>query len=78
MTVRELRDTLDRAGIRPRAYDFDSSNRDEVYCLEETQGGWVVYYRERGIRRDEQLFSSEDEACKHILALLVRDPTTRL
>ena len=78
MTVHELRVTLDRVGIRERAYDFEGSNRAEVYCLDNVRGGWIVYHRERGIRRDERLFSSEDEACRHILDLLTRDPTTRV
>lgn len=78
MTVQELKVTLDRLGIRERAYDLDGSHRDEVYCLDQVSGGWVVYYRERGIRRDERLFSSEDEACRHILDLIAGDPTTRL
>lgn len=78
MTVQELRDALDRAGIRERAYDFEGSGRDEAYCLDTVQDGWLVYYRERGIRRDERLFSSEDGACRFFLELVMRDPTTRL
>jgi len=78
MTVQELRDVLTRVGIRERAYDFDGSSRDEVYCLDKApSGGWSVYYRERGIRREERRFSSEDEACRYVLELLMRDPTTR-
>ena len=78
MTVHELTEALRRGGIRERAYDLEGSNRDEVYCLDKVRAGWAVYYRERGIRRDEKLFLSEDEACRHILAVLMRDPTTRL
>ncbi len=78
MTLRELRDALKRAGIRERAYDIEESSRDEVYCVDRVRDGWVVYYRERGIRRDEEFFSSEDEACRSVLGQILRDPTTRM
>ena len=78
MTVQELKATLAGAGVKERAYDLDGSNRDEVYCLDQAPRGWAVYYRERGIRRDERLFASEDEACRYILDLITEDPTTRL
>lgn len=78
MRMRELKAALDQAGVRERAYDLEGSSKDEVYCLDKVQGSWVVYYRERGIRREERFFSSEDEACQYIFDLLIRDPTTRL
>jgi hypothetical protein len=46
--------------------------------MEETSSGWSVYYWERGLRSGEQAFGSEDEACRHLLDLLLRDSTTRI
>jgi len=78
MTRDELRRTLDTNGVHPNAYDFDKTQKDEVYCLEEHPTGWTVYYRERGIRRDERPFASEDDASAFFLDAVLRDPTTRL
>jgi hypothetical protein len=78
MTIQQLKEALDRAGVRDRAYDFDGSTKDEAYSLDKVQGGWLFYYRERGIRREERLFPSEDEACRFVLDLVTRDPTTRI
>jgi hypothetical protein len=77
MTLQELIDALSRQGVQPRAYDLEGTSRDEVYCLDNVHGKWIVYYRERGMRRDERVFSSEDEACCYLFELLMQDPTTR-
>jgi hypothetical protein len=79
-----LRKFLDREGIDPRAYGLDGpeglpvEDREERYFLDETPAGWSVYYWERGVRSGEQLFDSEQEACSHLIDLLLRDPTTRM
>jgi hypothetical protein len=79
-----LRDLLNRERIDPRAYGLDGSaglpvaDREERYFMEETTSGWSVYYWERGLRSGEQVFGSEDEACRHLLDLLLRDSTTRI
>ena len=62
MTREELRRELDANGVHADAYDFDKTQKDEVYCLEEHPAGWTVYYRERGLRRDERTFDSEHDA----------------
>ena len=77
MKVEELRQCLRQEGIDPAAYDLEGTQRDEVYCLEEIQGGWKYYYRERGLHRGERSFSSEDAACQFLLDRMLRDPTTR-
>lgn len=78
MTPDELRAKLDANGVDPNAYDFDQTQKDEVYCLERHSAGWTVYYRERSLHRDERTFASEQDACKFFLDLVLRDPTTRL
>jgi hypothetical protein len=37
----------------------------------------VASYSERGERRSETFFETEDEACSFLLLNLVSDPTTR-
>jgi hypothetical protein len=79
-----LRELLDRERIDPRAYGLDGpaglpvEDREERYFLEETLSGWSVYYWERGLRGAERSFDNEDEACRHLLGLLLGDSTTRV
>lgn len=78
MTRDELRRELDANGVHPDAYDFEKTQKGEVYCLEEHPAGWTVYYGERGLRRDERPFASEHDASSFFLDAVVREPTTRL
>ena len=79
-----LREFLDREQIDPRSYGLDGAaglsaqDREERYFLEEAPSGWSVYYSERGLRSGEQSFDTEDDACRHLLDLLLRDRTTRM
>jgi hypothetical protein len=79
-----LREVLDRERIDPRCHGLDGpaglpvEDREERYFMEETSSGWSAYYWERGFRSGEQAFGSEDEACRHLLDLLLRDSTTRI
>jgi hypothetical protein len=80
MTREELERRLVKEEVSPDAYDLTGSERHkfEAYCLERVENGWVVYYRERDIRRDERLFSFENDACLFLLDQILRDPTTRM
>lgn len=79
-----LREFLDREHIDPRSYGLDGTaglpaqDREERYFIEQSPSGWSVYYSERGLRSGEQSFHTEDEACNHLLELLLRDRTTRM
>ena len=73
-----LRELLDQENIDPAAYDIDyQAVADEAYVLEPSDGSFAVFYSERGLRRGERRFDTEDQACHHLLDLLLRDPTTR-
>ena len=79
-----LQESLDRERIDPRSYGLDGpaglpvEDREERYFMEETSSGWTVYYWERGPHSGERAFDSEDEACRHLLDLVLRDSTTRI
>ena len=77
MTRAELKTRLRKEGVRETAFDLDGLQLDEVYCLDAAPTGWTVNYRERGIRRDEHVLDSEDEACQFVLRWILADPTTR-
>jgi hypothetical protein len=79
-----LRQFLDREQIDPRSYGLEGASglpvqdREERYFIEQGPAGWSVYYWERGLRSGEQSFDTEDEACHHLLDLLLRDRSTRM
>jgi hypothetical protein len=73
----ELRRRADDEGIRPSAYSLEGGLPPEQYVLSLEEGGWCVYYSERGERTGEAWFDTEDEACSYLLLRLVEDPTTR-
>lgn len=77
MTRDELEQRLSNEGISPGAYDLFGENKDNVYCIEKTASGWLVYFRERGLRDWEHLFSSEAEACEFLYQRIQRDPGAR-
>lgn len=63
--------------VREDAYSLDGGLPFERYVLAIVEGGWAVYYSERGERTGLKIFETEDEACSHLFELLLRDPTTR-
>lgn len=73
----ELKKVLDEEGVSPNAYSLEGGYPFEQYTINENYGRWTVYYCERGIKRGERLFYSEDEACRYLLSTLLRDPTSR-
>jgi len=79
-----LRQFLDLEKINPRSYGLEGpsglpvQDREERYFIEHSPSGWSVYYWERGLRSAEESFGTEDEACQHLLDLLLRDRTTRM
>jgi hypothetical protein len=77
MNRQALRALLDQENIDPGAYDLGGHARDETYVLERASQSWTVYFSERGLRTSERRFDDEDEACSHLLDLLLRDRTTR-
>lgn len=78
MTREKLQQRLVAAKIRAESYSLSGGQPSEAYCLERFGGGWATYYSERGQRTGEQFFATEDAACRHLLAQLLDDPTTRL
>jgi len=77
MTRQELQRRLREEGVSPGAYDLFGEGKDNVYCVEETPSGWLVYFRERGLRDWEHLFSSEEEACEFLFTKIRGDPGAR-
>lgn len=78
MNRRDLRDALEREGIPETAYDLDPGRLSyERYCLGIVEGGWAVWFSERGERVNEAVFDTEDEACAELLLRVLSDSSRR-
>jgi hypothetical protein len=77
MDRNSLREILDRENVDPRFYTFGVWNPWDQYCIEEGPAGWSIFFAERGMRQNERLFDTEDEACRELLDWIIRDPASR-
>ena len=77
MTRKELATRLSNEGISTGSYALFGENRDNAYVLDQTETGWLVYFRERGLRDWEHLFATETEACSFLLRAILADAGTR-
>lgn len=66
-----LKQVKDRR-IDPDSFRLDG-RKDECHILEQRQGGWVVYYSERGLETGVTHFPTEAEALDHLLSRLHPD-----
>lgn len=77
MTRARLGALLDDENVSRDSYELHGGRADEALVLEERGGAWIVYYAERGLRSGERTFRTQDEACRFMLDMLLRDPSTR-
>ncbi len=71
LTVDRLRDLLledERAMVA-----LDGKRVDETYVLERRGDGWLVFFFERGRKRDFRKHASEDAACRDLLGRLAHN-----
>lgn len=69
MNVSDLRLELDAAGVNPREYAINGDDfpGDQFVVGRDSDGGWEVFYTERGSRSERINFQSESAACEHFL-----------
>lgn len=74
MNIHELEKRLQEEGCSHTYYSIGSGGSD-VFCLDNWQGTWRVFYTERG-RDDDPIFESqsEEEACEFFFTYI----TTRI
>ena len=68
----ELADWLTAEGFDPRLYSLRGGAPDECFILNRFNGGWEVFYSERGNRNGQKWFKTEEEACEHLRQQLLR------
>jgi hypothetical protein len=76
MNRSDLAAELERLGVRLDSYSL-SGDANEAYILDRTSFGWLVYYSERGIRREESRFLTESAACSFLLKRILQDTSAR-
>jgi hypothetical protein len=65
MTVTQLRELVGEQRV-----SLDGERADDTFVLEHRGAGWLVFYWERGTKRDFRKHSSEDAACRDLLERL--------
>lgn len=81
MDRQQLRAVLEHEGVSPLAYALDAKpaeTADDTYAIDPYGFGWRVFFKADGSSTRERTFGSEDEACEHLLNLVLRDPHTRI
>lgn len=72
MSKEELRIILENAKVPSELYNLVGQGRDdERFCLTPNGEQWEVFFKERGIKTVDEVFSTESEACKFIYEQLV-------
>jgi len=73
MNVQDLERIFKDSQVPQRYYSFDGAGGGDCLSLEFIDGSWTIsYYSERGTRRQEGTFTSEDEACYSMFELINR------
>ena len=69
-TLDRLRELL--LGQGRTMVSLDGQRTDETYVLERRGAGWLVFFLERGRKRDFRKHTSDDAACRDLLGRLRR------
>lgn len=69
LTIGRLRDVLAARGHLDLV-SLGGERADETYVLEHRGAGWLVFFMERGEKRDFRKHDSEHAACRDLLARL--------
>jgi len=72
MNITELKDKLIELAIPKDSYCFEGGLPNESYCIIKIDNEWEVYYSERGIKSNKQIFKDEDTACDYFLNILTK------
>jgi hypothetical protein len=67
MDVESLRTAILLEGIDPKQYRIQEEPDENTWCLRRQGKTWLVFYFERGAKREIQRFKSESLACEYFL-----------
>ena len=66
MNRSELKQKLEREGVRTDLYSLSGGNSPEALVLNRNGNQWEVYYSERGYKNALETFDNESDACENI------------
>ena len=69
-TTATLADFFAARGVPSHAYSF-YLQRDDAICLDKVDNEWLVYFSERGARRELAWASSEAEALDYVRGIVL-------
>ncbi|SDP97643.1 hypothetical protein SAMN05428975_4456 [Mucilaginibacter sp. OK268] len=84
MIIQELIKILKEKGVNDKLYTFDGASQEDKIVLQLSTNHyannndykeWRVFYFERGVRYDEKVYFSENEACIDMLNRLIHYKT---
>ncbi len=58
------------AGFPADSYTLFAKPKGESLCILYTAPKWIVFYSERGLRKNRKQFAAEDEACEYFFQQL--------
>ena len=78
MNRKDLKAALQKLNVREDMYDLEGGHPSEALVLTEEGSLWRIFYSERGLETGVTVFDNEDQACRHFLSMVVRDPNLLL
>jgi len=72
LTLKRTSDLLAAQNISPNLYAIMLADVEQRWCLHEDNLFWVVYFSERGHRFSTGIFGSVVDACRYLIAQLLR------
>jgi hypothetical protein len=70
MHIEQLRNFLIINHVPDNLYSLDGGLPSEAYCINKVEGGWEVYYSERGLKSQLVKFDTEDKACLYLRSII--------
>ena len=72
MNRKELIKALKQNNIPTAYYNIEGvGETDQKTCIKKSGSKWAIYYSEKGLKFDELLFDSEEEAYKELYKRLI-------
>jgi hypothetical protein len=65
MNIVELKTALEDGGFRSDGYRILEAPDESTWCIKKQGKTWLVFYFERGAKRDLQRFREESAACEY-------------
>jgi hypothetical protein len=74
VNVEELQRLLESEKVDPQSYRINTVPAESTMCIKKQGKTWLVFFFERGIKRELQRFSTETAACDYFLRQIKGGP----